>query len=351
MRSHLAAVALAFVLGACGGGGGAAPCAATDSACALRAIHSHRAKNASTWKEAFARPLEERIGPAPPFLVEFIALDNIAHQYPNRPRQATPDPAFVDDVRKAIAGMPESVRLKIAPRLAGIYLLEDLGSSGFADQVRDGARPVGGFIVLDPSVLRGHTANSWTTWRDGTPFKSDPDWRLEGVLAEAGADDRLGAMQYILLHEFAHVLSIGEAFHPDWEVAPRDVKSAEPFPYFALSWQAGGPGPQYASRFDAAFPRRKDVVYYFGARIPGDEMAATYEALERTNFPTLYGATHPADDFAEAFANYVHTQMLGKPFEVRLLRKGRAEKVYRACWEEPRCAEKRALLERYLAKR
>ena len=99
------------------------------------------------------------------------------------------------------------------------------------------------------------------------------------------------------------------------------------------------------------FAQRKDVVFYFGPKLDAAAMDATYAALELTNFPTLYAATHPADDFAEAFANYVHVVMMRKPFEIRIERGGKAVRTYRACWEAQRCAAKRAYLESFLGVR
>ena len=80
-------------------------------------------------------------------------------------------------------------------------------------------------------------------------------------------------------------------------------------------------------------------------------MVETYAALEKTNFPTLYAATNPFDDFAESFASYVHTVLMRKPFAVRIYRDGRLEKEYGSCWDQPRCAEKRKILEGLLAPR
>ena len=79
-------------------------------------------------------------------------------------------------------------------------------------------------------------------------------------------------------------------------------------------------------------------------------MAETYAALMNTNFPTLYAATHPADDFAESFANFVHVVLLRQPFEVRIAHDGKRVLQYNGCWNERRCAGKRAFLERLLAK-
>ena len=73
-----------------------------------------------------------------------------------------------------------------------------------------------------------------------------------------------------------------------------------------------------------------------------------YDELEGTNFPTLYASTHPADDWAESFAGYVHSVLLGKPFEIRIYRGKKLIKAYGSCWEAPRCAEKRKYIERFL---
>ena len=52
--------------------------------------------------------------------------------------------------------------------------------------------------------------------------------------------------------------------------------------------------------------------------------------------------------FAEAFASYVHAVLMQRPFEIRITRNGAIEKVYASCWSQPRCADKRRLLEQFL---
>ena len=324
------------------------PCGPGEKDCARAAAKAHVSKRPDFWKGAMARPVGERIGPAPPELIELLALDNIAHGYPNKPRPARLTAEFLADVRRAFDEIPAAVKRRLDARMAGIYFVDDFGGTGFTDQVDTPAGAPGlGFIVLDPSVLTQHTANGWATWKESSPFKPDGEWRLVARIAQPAQDDRAGAIQYILLHEIAHVLSIGAAIHPSWTIAPRDAGAAAEYPYFRMSWRVADNA--YASAFDAQFPQRRDVVFYFGARLEAAAMPAVYAALERTNFATLYGATHPADDFAEAFANYVHVVLMRKPFEIRLERNARAVRTYRACWAEARCRDKRQFLERLLA--
>ena len=91
-----------------------------------------------------------------------------------------------------------------------------------------------------------------------------------------------------------------------------------------------------------------EAVKRFGAKPPASEMILAYERLEATNFSTLYAVTQPGDDFAEAFASYVHTVMMKEPFEICILRDGKLAKTYGSCWALERWAAKRRILERFL---
>ena len=318
----------------------APPCARGDKDCARKLIASYPLKQSSHWRPMLARPLAERIGAAPPEVVDFLVLDVIANDYPNQPLASKPDAAFIADVRRAFDEIPAPVKKLLEPKLAGIFFVDDIGGTGFTESTTDGKV---GFIVLDPTVLAKQTANAWATWKDNTPFKPDPAYRLETRIEDASRDDRARAIQFILLHEIGHVLSIGAQVHPDWNVDPKDVGPGDKYPFYDLSWTVAG--GRYASRFDAAFPKRRDVVFYFGPKLEAREMRATYEALEKTSFPTLYAATHPADDFAESFASYVHVVLRGRNHEVRLYRDGVLEKTIGPCWGQARCAYKRTALE------
>jgi hypothetical protein len=203
--------------------------------------------------------------------------------------------------------------------------------------------------VLDAQVLSRYTANAWATWRENTPFVPNAGHSLRARIASDAQDHRKGAIQYILLHELGHVFSTTAKVHPSWARRPKDLAPAEEFPYFRLSWLADRGADRYVSLYDGVFRERSKVLYYLGARLQASEMEPIYAQLERTNFPTLYAATHPGDDFAEAFANYVHVVLMRKPFAIEITRNGRVVKTYGPCWNEARCAEKRRILESLLA--
>jgi hypothetical protein len=326
-------------------------CADADRECAAQAGRAHVVKRLAFWKQALDQPVARRIGPAPPELVDFLRLDTIAQAIPSKPHAPpTLTPEFLGEVTAAFDELPQPVKNLLAFKLAGIYFIEDIGGTGFTDMIFDaGGNPVAGFVVLDPSVLLKQTANDWATWKENTPFTAHPEFRLMAEIEAASQNNRKNAIQYILLHELAHVISIGGNIHPSWNVAPKDVPSLSAYPFFQLSWTRSKDGSRYESLFDAAFPQRKDVVYYFGARLRAEQMLCTYENLERTNFASLYGTNSPGDDFAEAFASYVHTVLMKRRFAIRIYRGGTEVKVFESCWNQPRCADKKKLLEKLLA--
>ena len=77
-------------------------------------------------------------------------------------------------------------------------------------------------------------------------------------------------------------------------------------------------------------------------------MVPTYANLRQTNFPSLYAATSPGDDFAESFASYVHVVLMGRSWQITITRNDKVVELLSACRGEPRCAEKQAILERIL---
>jgi len=324
-------------------------CASNGQDCAVVAPERHAVTKLEHWKAALASPVEQRIGPASPELLDYLTQDNIRNAIPNRPRPAVLAPDFLADVRAALVGLPAQVKRLLSTKLAGIRFAEDIGGTGYAEEIVDAeSNPAAGFIVLDSVVLSRQRANAWFTWKENTPFKPQPGFELVGEIEPKSDDNRKYAIQYILLHELAHVISIGEKIHPPWTMEPRDIQSTADYPYFSLSWSVLREDNRYATAFDRTFARRKDVVFYLGAKLSGDQMVDIYDQLDGTNFATLYAATHPADDWAEAFVTYVHTVLMNRPFGIRIYRDGKLVKHYKSCWTEKRCEAKRRILDRFL---
>lgn len=325
------------------------PCRYDDKACAIRALRGHTAQTIAFWKPAFSKPLDQRIGTAPPELIELLNLANIRDGFPNKPIATNLDPNFLRDVHDALLELPPTVLAPLSTKLAGIYVVDDLGGTGFAPAIADEkGNQIAGLVVLDRSVLVQYTANAWATWKERTPFKPSPTTTLTAEIEAGAQDSRKNAIQYILLHELGHVFAMGGNAHPPWIVPPKEYQPTNAYPFFQLSWSISNDDRRYVTKFDDHFPERKDVVYYLRAKLSAEQMRDAYSKLGDTNFPTLYSATHPFDDFAESFANYVHVVLMKKPFKVRIFQSGKLVTEYGPCWEERRCAEKRKLLEAML---
>jgi hypothetical protein len=327
-----------------------APCAFKDRECANRILSKSPVRTLDRWAPALALPLAERIGPAPQDLVDYLALDNIGSGFPQKPKAAKLSPEFLADARGALEDLLPVLKRLVGGTFAGVYFIDDLGGTGFSDLFTDGpdGPPAGAYIVLDAKVLGGFRANAWATWKENTPFKPDRAWKLEAKIEEPAHDNRRSAIRYILLHEMGHVVAATRPLHPRWDRPVSELRPGATLPFFDLSWTVDRKANKYVSKFDAAFPKRSQVVYYLGAKLEAKDITPVYRSLDRTNFPTLYAATSPGDDFAESFASYVHTVVLKRPWSIRIYKDGQPDLTYRTCWDDPRCVEKRDILETLL---
>jgi hypothetical protein len=287
------------------------PCPSGDiKVCAYDALVASPAKRLPTWRSWLDMPLEERVGPAPRDVIELLALDNLYNGYPGHPHASAANEALKADVIAVLEQLPESVKRRVSDRIAGIVFVDDFGGAAFTDSIVDEkGRKARAFVVLDPTLLAKRTANALATSKEGMPFKPDGHHELRATIEKPNNDNRRQAIQYILLPELGRAISITGEIH---------------------------------------FPQARSGMGKAGTKISAAEMVVTYKQLEATSFPTLYAATHPADDFAESFANYVHVVMMGRPFEIALSEEGRVVKRHGPCWSESRCAAKRKILETFL---
>ena len=306
------------------------------------------AADAVQWDQLYDLPLLERLGPAQPEIVTHVTQVNLAMGVAERPSSTQVDAAFQADVRAAIASMPASVQALLDGVLLGVRYARQLGSSAISDIVVSGEGVIVGVVVaLDVDAFESRTANAWATWKENTPFAPEEGYRLSAQIALPGDDNRQGALQYLLLHEFGHVLSAGRNLLHDWWLDAQSLRDAGEYHYLPLAWQISEE-KSVVPLLENDFPLRPDIVYYHGARLAASQMAHAYHQLQGANFATLYAATSVHEDFAESFASYVHAVMLGKPQAIRIEKDGALLLQFDGYWESPRSAAKRALLARLL---
>lgn len=306
-------------------------------------------KTVKYWANFQARPIELRYQPAPQELVDFINLDNRKNGWPCSVVSASLTESLGNNLSTAISTIPSQVRKLISEKVIGIFLVKNLGGTGYTDIVySESGHPSAGFIVIDPEAIGKKSANEWLTWKENTPFAADDSSRISAIIEKGSQNNIANAFQFILLHEFGHVLSIGSSYVPLWDTTYSNSQHTRAFQFSAFSWGAPDEKGKFSNLFEAALPETKQLTYYFGPKNKTSEIAYIYRKLQSTNFPTLYSATSPYDDFADSFASYIHSVVMNKPYQIQVIHNEKVVHKITSCWNAPRCRDKKAFFEALL---
>ncbi len=305
------------------------------------------ANEQNTWSSAIDRPLELRHAPAPPDLLRHLDQVNGAPDRCAPARTATASAHLQGDVSAALRELPAIIRGRLQANFLGVYFAHDVGSSAATDIVvgADGEF-LGIAIVLDVDAVAGRTANEWATWRENLPFQPGV-FHASVRIADTADDNRKNAIQFLLLHEIGHVLAAGRSFVPDWWLMPDQIGRTGDYSFLPLSWRITPEG-QIVPLPENDFPQRDQLNYYGTPQLPDGQLMQLYHSLLQSGFCTLYSAQSADEDFSESFALYVHIVLLQKPYIVRLYEGQQLRLQYASDWEEPRFADKRLVLQRFL---
>jgi hypothetical protein len=299
------------------------------------------------WSEKLKLPVIERFGPAPDELVNYVAFFNSATGNPAIPAAASAGPDLLDDVRRAIEGMPAVVTNLLHDTLLGVYFASGLGSSAVTDVVvaADG-QVLGSVVALDLDALTPRCANEWATWKENMPFAEAGGATLRACIADSDDNTRANAIQFLLLHEFGHVLTAGSGYLPDWWLAPETLGATDDYSFLRLGWEIGA-DKKIVPKAGEDFAGRASVRFYGDAGLNHSDMLDIYSGLQGTSFASLYASTNAYDDFAESFATYVHSVLLRKPY-VTVCSDGTVTLQSGDFWTSERSAAKRGFMEELL---
>jgi hypothetical protein len=302
------------------------------------------------WNEQLQLPLLARLGPSPEEIVQYVTLVNQAMNNPGLPTIADASDQLIADVQDAMREMPAVVQhlLEDSP-LLGVYFASGLGSSAVTDAVVSPEGAIMGFVtVLDIDACMNRSANEWATWKENTPFADPGDYALELEIQDSAGDNRKNAIQFLLLHEFGHVITGCRGFLPDWWIDPQTLRSGDDYPFLRLSWQINEE-KKIVPRAAEDFSLRSQLGFYEDRDMSREAMLEVYKALRATSFATAYAVTNAYEDFAESFATYVHTVLMGKRYVVCISHQGEEVLRHEHYWDAPRAAAKRHFMERLLA--
>ncbi|MFC1838948.1 hypothetical protein ACFL1N_05155 [Thermodesulfobacteriota bacterium] len=303
---------------------------------------NHKARSSSTWSELTKKDLKDRILPAPDIIIDYLINDNLLQGYKKRPKMAVIDDTFFLDIVGAITELPLPVRNHIHEHLAAVFLVEELGGTGFCELLRDFDKNRLGFIVIDVGAL-SRKANEWASWKENSPFAKKGIYTIEAEIERESNNIRKAAIQYILLHEIGHLIGVAKEAHPHW-IKGGDLRK---WPFSNLSWISLEGGLKGKSRYDNAFTNRGYVRYYLFKEAPlaSTEIDNTYVQLLKTDFVSLYAATNTYDDFAETYAMYVHVVLQNKPWKIRIIKEGKIVKEITNPILDNRCATKKRYMD------
>ena len=307
------------------------------------ALSVHPAQRLSRYPDFQQRQLAARIRPADPAVIDRTHDTNLTFGKDIRPRPLPADDPMTGLLSEVVFRLPKAVKRLAEPHLVALFLLRDDYGTAVTEGVTAGKeRWEHGYIALNATALEKN-ANAWASWKENSAFRPAKGYGLKMRIESKRGDDRAGAIRFILLHELGHLVGLARGMHPFWEdKSPPPPRS---FRFMGLSWR-GGPDGKPVSRWQSRFPRLHQAGFYRFAKAPFalSEVETIYNMLSRTDLPSLYGATNPYDDFAEAFAIYVHTRLMGKPYRVELFHNGNVVRVFRSCIQSGGCAEKIVLL-------
>lgn len=302
----------------------------------------------SSYPGALRLPLEEKISLGSEALLDWQHRINLKYGQDTRPTMARAGNPLVAEVYSMAAGLPGKIRELAARHLVALYLLENDWGTGTTEAVQDDqGRWIYSYIALNLTALT-RTANAWGSWKEASAFRPEPGYEIRMVLEEPEQDSQQSAIRFIFLHELGHVLGLALGAHGWWD-AESPPPATRDSPFLAVSWLYTKEG-KMASRWSRQYPEFAKLAYYSfdKAKLPISAASRLYQELANTDFPTLYGTTNIYDDFAEAFAVYVHTKLLGKPYRVEIYHNGRRSFVFRSCIETGACPKKVAALKSVL---
>lgn len=249
-----------------------------------------------------------------PIHIDFIKRMNLIDGFDEIPVTTSQFNQMKDRLLAVSQSFSPELKILLNQSVRGVYFCEKLGGTGVTGIIYENNHPVGGFIILDASMLN-QSANEWITAKENSAFTS-VKIKL-GIQIESNNNDTPeNALRYIFLHEFGHILSIVKKQVPDFRDSKRDFSD---YPFFKGAWL-----DENTTAFASEFKVIKKVKFYTKEKINlDDNWKNIYPVINETPFATLYSTIHPDEFFADLFASYIHTVEDKRPWNLTLMEKNK----------------------------
>ncbi len=299
----------------------------------------------SFYPNALGKPVEDKVTVGGREVLDRALKTNLEYGQDIRPVNASPDHPLLPKVRALLHSLPPVIHQLASQYVAAVYLLEEDWGTGTTEGVQDAAgRWQYTYITLNLTALT-RKANAWATWKENSAFRQQPGYRIAMTIQPSDGDTLENALLFILVHELGHAIGLGLGVHGFWDEEPTPVATRNSA-FIAQSWQPDGKD-WFVSKYAERFPKLVQARFYRFEQAPLAlaDAEPVYRALTQTDLPSLYGVTNVYDDFAETFAIYVHTRLLGKPYKVELYENDQLRYTYTSCVVANTCPEKVRVLE------
>ena len=276
----------------------------------------HVIKSNYYWKKTTCQQntIEKRLCDTPIEIIDFLLKENLSLGYSSKPELVKLDEKLLHDYKTAIEEIPESVKKMVLPYLLGVFPIKNLDGSAInimsADD--DGKNPK--FLIAIDVDFLNRNANEWASAKESNPFVSS---KIKVEIEKAQSNDRARSIEFILLHEFGHIIGAVYKAHPTFEENEIDSNPTH-YPFSKIGWVMNKKNNISASTDKNIFPLRAKIHFYYGkdSKFVDKKKTELYRQLQKTDFVSLYASTNVRDDFAESFAHYVHEVMLHKPYKI-----------------------------------
>ena len=244
-------------------------------------LRSHPGYQSSFWALPTRVRFVDRVSIPSDEILTLIQLQTEASDEPRFPKQASSRfSALIEEIKETLKELPPKLTSYLDDQFYGIFLVENLGRTGFAFYTYDGDEyPTGGWIVLDADRI-DHNASDWFNEHEQMPYGSDSTHTFKVNESSKSTTAKRDALRWILVHELGHILSV---------VYDQTGRYKVPDDFFDLSWDRSN--KPWVSKFEPDFFRRDSLqkVLIDNPILKGQDPFKVMGWLASTNFITLYG--------------------------------------------------------------
>lgn len=217
------------------------------------------------------------------------------------------------ELQAAFAGLPPLHRRILRERLRSVSFLDGMPNTALTSPVNP-TEPYKLFHITIRAGILNETVSQWLTWKERSCF--DATGSDLSVSVQAGDRD---ALLYVLIHEATHIVDACLTLTPALSADGKPAGAPPERGFTAGVWtDRTTPAPRYREK------ALEHTRFRAGGKVlPIVEAQEVYQALGRTPFVSLYGASNWFDDLAEFVAISHFTEKLGTPIRVVISKSGK----------------------------